>query len=141
MAGRSEGGLGSGFLLVADCVLGQLGRTDGLRRGQTVRGVKEADRHGDSWARGGGGGSVVGGDDGRAVICLLRELRDGGQLLGFSVMTRLKYMVNDIFQELMILNLEPKTRILVLDKHTQSRRWVGTWRWREKLGDAVRGGV
>ena len=44
------------------CVRGQLGRADAVRRGHTVRGVKDTDLHGDPWTR-------TGGDEGREGIC------------------------------------------------------------------------
>ena len=62
-----------------DCVCGQLGCADGLRRGQTVRGGQNIDMHGYSRAR---GGSISGGDETHeGEVCLLRELQDGISLL------------------------------------------------------------
>ena len=45
VAGGSVRCVGSGVLQVSDCVRGELGRVDGLRRGQIVRGVKDTDIH------------------------------------------------------------------------------------------------
>ena len=53
---------------------------------------------------------------------------------------KLKCMVNDIIEELMDLDMEPKPGSLL---YVQSRKWFDTsgGRQRNKLGVAVRGGV
>ena len=53
---------------------------------------------------------------------------------------KLKCMVNDIIEELMDLEMEPKPGSLL---YVQSRKWFDTSgvRQRNKLGVAVRGGV
>ena len=56
-----------------DNVLGQLGRADGLRRGQFVCGVKDIDKYGGTRTR---GGSIFGGGEGREGVSMLREMRD-----------------------------------------------------------------